>query len=224
MLVARDQQLQAQLAQLCPPPLIERIWCLHLLQTRSYAHMCTHLVPGGSFIHHTAAQRSLTRQRNELRRSVQAYHARFQRQPPPAVWDTLAFSFEERPAHETRRPRPNAANEVIRLPPGGSNLRLTEEPNAPGGDPGAEAGRFVIYVKEENGVAVSFKVSPDTTAGWVMDAHLVSIRCTDPTAHTYMFDGARVHRGCTMLELEMVDGDCLDVIKEGDGCSPTSCC
>lgn len=42
-----------EVSDLYPPPLINKLWVSHILETRSYASMCEQLVPGGCTIHYS---------------------------------------------------------------------------------------------------------------------------------------------------------------------------
>ncbi|KAJ3374528.1 hypothetical protein GGF31_007306 [Allomyces arbusculus] len=65
---------------LAPSPLVEAIWAAHILDTRAYATMCTHLP---FFIHHdpTPRDRSV-----ELAATVDRYQVQFGTDPPTAIW------------------------------------------------------------------------------------------------------------------------------------------
>ncbi|MEW5308753.1 MAG: hypothetical protein WDW38_000687 [Sanguina aurantia] len=88
ILLAEEQPQLAdgQPSSLSPSPLIEQLWCRHLLETHSYVKMCACLVPEGDLIHHTSLRSSATGRQERVQAAVQAYRKRFHAAPPQAVW------------------------------------------------------------------------------------------------------------------------------------------
>lgn len=70
-----------------PPPLIHDLWVTHILETRSYALMCKHLVCGGCTIHHSKQYSpSLENSTREGASALEMYAALFDTMPSRFVW------------------------------------------------------------------------------------------------------------------------------------------
>ncbi|MEW5312287.1 MAG: hypothetical protein WDW38_003932 [Sanguina aurantia] len=79
-------QVASRQEPLSPPPAIEQLWCLHVLGTQSYAHMCTYVTPGGAFLHHSSLRPSPKDRLAGVARARQAYTQCFRAPPPDSVW------------------------------------------------------------------------------------------------------------------------------------------
>eukprot|EP00440_Ansanella_granifera_P003466 gb/GFBE01003763.1/.p1 GENE.gb/GFBE01003763.1/~~gb/GFBE01003763.1/.p1 ORF type:complete len:258 (+),score=49.99 gb/GFBE01003763.1/:1-774(+) len=73
--------------RLSPPLPIDEMWHLHVLDTKGYAAFCSRVCPRGEFLHHDADgdEDQAARGRRAFAATV-AYQARFEEEPPPAVW------------------------------------------------------------------------------------------------------------------------------------------
>eukprot|EP00798_Chlamydomonas_sp_ICE-L_P021030 gene21030-27899_t len=66
-----------------------------------------------------------------------------------------------------------------------------------------------IVVKDQSGTEVTFKVKPSTKFGKIMDAYCTK-KALDPNTVKFLFDGTKIQRDKTPLELEIEDGDNVD--------------
>lgn len=90
ILLAEEHPADCHLSTISPSPLIEKLWYLHVLETRSYCNMCAHLLPDGNYIHHSALTSVTSGRLGRVQCSMRAYRTRFLAEPPSAVWDTHA--------------------------------------------------------------------------------------------------------------------------------------
>lgn len=98
VLLAEEQPkpTDGQLSSMSPTLLIEKLWCLHLLETRSYAQMCANLVPGGAVIHHTSLKPHPSEEPTRMLLTMRAYCTRFHVSPPSSVWGSVQPSCDVR--------------------------------------------------------------------------------------------------------------------------------
>ncbi|KNE54087.1 hypothetical protein AMAG_00089 [Allomyces macrogynus ATCC 38327] len=122
---------------LAPSPLVGAVWAAHVLDTRAYAGMCSHLP---FFPHHDPTLRDRTA---ELAITADLYRAQFGTDPPAAIWapyadPPLPLSPVSLPPTPTSPPRdrdrpfgPSAAKLRIHIAsPGTPALDLVMDPNA----------------------------------------------------------------------------------------------
>ncbi|MEW5302952.1 MAG: hypothetical protein WDW38_003940 [Sanguina aurantia] len=98
-------QVTSRLVPLRAPPAIEKLWCLHVLETQSYAHMCTCVTPGGALLHHSSLRLSPRDRLEGVARARQAYTLLFETPPPDSVWGGAEAGSSVRGSGSSKRRR-----------------------------------------------------------------------------------------------------------------------
>jgi hypothetical protein len=164
--------------RLSPPPLIDEVWHLHILDTQRYQPDCEHLF--GQMIHHDPNGARVDRgndkiwKRARIERTVAAYKSRFGR--APRLSEVWAF-------------------------PQGSVWR--GEWNEDWEDFGrGECNQHVKATARRTG----------------KDICLTAFGALTRSCVRFMFDGTSINDQLTPMDLDMEDGDVIDVVRNMSGC------
>ena len=196
-LALKAATLDIDATKLSPPPLIDRVWHEHVLDTKRYAPAC--LSAFGHPIHHDpngdADVESRARRREATLVALEKVYGDAYDEE---IW---AFPAEERP----KRKRAVVKREDT---PASRTRRRTTTPSD---------GSINIRIRAQCGEETFFKVKTTTKLNKIFNAYATrkGVAATDLR---FLFSGVRVRGDQTPAGIDMEEGDMLDCMAEQGGC------
>ena len=196
-LALKSACLDLDATKLSPPPLIDRVWHEHVLDTKRYAPAC--LSAFGHPIHHDPNGDEDVESRARRREATlvaleKVYGDKYDEE----IW---AFPAEAPP----KRKRAVVKREGT---PASRTRRRTTTPS------GAS---LIISIRTSCGEETPFKVKTTTKLEKVFNAFATRKGVAAIDLH-FLFDGSRVRRDQTPADIGMADGDQLDCMLVQQGC------
>ena len=195
-LALKAASLDLDATKLSPPPLIDRVWHEHVLDTKRYAPAC--LTAFGHPIHHDPngdADVGLRARRREA--TLVALEKVYGDAYDEEIW---AF-----PAEAPKRKRAVVKREDT---PASRTRRRTTTPSD---------GSINIRIRAQCGEETFFKVKTTTKLDKIFNAYATrkGVAATDLR---FLFSGVRVRGDQTPAGIDMEEGDMLDCMAEQGGC------
>ena len=196
-LALKAASLDIDATKLSPPPLIDRVWHEHVLDTKRYAPAC--LTAFGHPIHHDpngdADVESRARRREATLVALEKVYGDAYDEE---IW---AFPAEAPP----KRKRAVVKREGT---PASRTRRRTMTPSDD---------KLNISVRDANGTVLPFLIKPTTPLERLFNAFATSKGVAVMDLH-FLFDGSRVRRDQTPADIGMADGDQFDCMLVQQGC------
>ncbi len=187
---------------LSPPPLIDQVWHLHLLDTRSYQHdlnvLCERLkIAPAIFIHHEP-DGALDAQKREqrLQNTIMCYQAAYGSKPDATYWVARSLPRMQQAA--------GSAETVVSNPLKRARTSDNEE-------------TIIIMIPGNKSCSGAFRLRKDATVSSLMHAF-----CQKSGWHTYMdhtsclFKGRKLNPEHTLSQAGLTDGDTVYVAVRFD--------
>ena len=208
---------------LSPPAAIDKVWHLHVLDTRAYAADCQSLC--GRMIHHDidGGQDAAARDKR-IASTKMALGARFGDSFDAEMWRFDAGDGAGAVAvkHELEQPpqRGAAAASASASRPQKRARGSISPPAAPmPAEPAAanDTRSITLCVKDMTGAVTFFRVKRSTEMDKVFNAYAAQ-KGVDRVALRFMVDGERIGTDATPEMLDLEDHDLIDVLNEPKGC------
>ena len=194
-LALKSACLDLDATKLSPPPLIDRVWHEHVLDTKRYAPAC--LSAFGHPIHHDPNGDEDVESRARRREAtLVALEKVYGDAYDEEIW---AFPAEDRP----KRKRAVVKREDT---PASRTRRRTTTPSS-----------LNIRIRDITGEETFFKVKTTTKLDKIFNAYATR-KGVAATSLRFLFDGSRVRGDQTPADIDMRDGDQLDCMCEQQGC------
>lgn len=83
------------------PPLINKLWVSHILETQSYQLLCQHLVPNGCAIHYSRLTPAVPETADRMQYTLEAYRDAFSSEAPTKWWTEIPATEPPKPVEES---------------------------------------------------------------------------------------------------------------------------
>ena len=189
--------LDIDATKLSPPPLIDRVWHEHVLDTKRYAPAC--LSAFGHPIHHDPNGDADVPARARRRAATLVALKKCY----PDNYDEEIWAFPAEAPHKRKR--------AVVKREGTPASRTRRRTMTPSDD------KLNISVRDANGTVLPFLIKPTTPLERLFNAFATSKGVAVMDLH-FLFDGSRVRRDQTPADIGMGDGDQIDCMRALQGC------